>query len=96
MADDELAFLNLILLVGTMTRQRLDLIGQSPADQRNEHLHKARESIDMLTSLRKRTGGRLSPEETRVMETLLSDLQTRYVKALANRPGPTPHRPGNA
>ena len=85
MADDHLAFLNLILLVATMTTQRLDMAGAAPADQRNEMLHKARENIDMLASLKKRTTGRLTEDEARIMETLLADLQTRYVKALVQR-----------
>lgn len=85
MADDALAFMNLLLLLGTMTTRRLESIAVSPSDQRNELLHKAREAIDMLASLKKRTAGRLTDEESRIMETLLKDLQTRYVKALASR-----------
>jgi hypothetical protein len=87
MAEDDLAFLNLVLLIGTMASQRLDMIAQSPADERNEFLHKARENLDMLTSLKKRTQGRLSPEETKVVDTMLQNLQARYVKALARAPG---------
>jgi hypothetical protein len=87
MADDELAFLNLILLLGTMTNTRLDTSAKAPDDARNEILHKARETIDMLASLKKRTQGRLTVEEDRVMATMLSDLQTKYVKALARRSG---------
>jgi hypothetical protein len=85
MAEDGLAFMNLILLLGTMTTRRLDEIPTAPADKRNTLLHTAREYIDMLASLKKRTGGRLTDDETRIMETLLRDLQTRYVKALAAR-----------
>jgi hypothetical protein len=85
MAEDALAFMNLMLLLGTMTTRRLDEIAASPADRRNALLHTAREYIDMLASLKKRTGGRLTDDETRIMDTLLKDLQTRYVKALASR-----------
>lgn len=97
MAEDGLAFLNLLVLLGAMTTRRLEEVAVSPADRRNELLHKSRETIDMLASLKKRTSGRLTDEEARVMDTLLTDLQTRYVKTLASRPaGPAPHRPPQA
>lgn len=85
MADDDLAFLNLVLLVGTMATQRLDALPTAGPDERNTMLHKTRETIDMLAALKKRTLGRLSPDEERILGTLLTDLQTRYVKALARR-----------
>jgi hypothetical protein len=86
MADDDLAFLNLILLLGAMASRRLDGVARAGADERNERLHATRGTIDMLTSLKKRTAGRLSPEEDRVIDSVLRDLQSRYVRALASPP----------
>ena len=86
MADDDLAFLNLVLLLGNVATQRLDLAAAGGGADRNARLQRARDTLDMLTSLRKRTTGRLAPEEERVMETLLKDLQARYVRALVARP----------
>lgn len=88
-----MAFLNLILLLATMAAQRLDALGQSPVDSRTELLGKARETINMLTGLKKRTQGRLTVEEGKVIDTLLRDLQQRYVKALGLRPGGAPATP---
>lgn len=85
MAEDALAFMNLMLLLGTMTTRRLEQAAKAPAEQRNELLFKSREYIDMLASLKKRTTGRLTDDEARIMDTLLKDLQTRYVKTLATR-----------
>lgn len=85
MADDDLAFLNLVLLVGTMATQRLDALTSGDPEERNAKLHKTRETIDMLAALKKRTLGRLTPDEERILGTLLTDLQTKYVKALARR-----------
>ena len=98
MADDDLAFLNLVLLIGTMASQRLESADDGTPDLRNEHLHRCRENIDMLVALKKRTNGRLAPEEEKVLDTLLRDLQSRYVKALV-RSGPSalvppPQKPG--
>jgi hypothetical protein len=84
MAEDGLAFMNLMILLGSMSTRRLEEIARAP-DRRNELLYKSREYIDMLAGLKKRTSGRLTDEEARVMDTLLKDLQTRYVKALASR-----------
>ena len=100
MADDDLAFLNLVLLIGTMASQRLDSAADGGPESRNEHLHRCRENIDMLVALKKRTTGRLAPEEEKVLETLLRDLQSRYVKALISSGpsagAPPPAKPGGA
>ena len=92
MADDDLAFMNLVLLVGTMASQRLESAGDGTPERRNEHLHRCRENLDMLVALKKRTTGRLAPEEEKVLETLLRDLQGRYVRALV-RSGPSAMEP---
>ncbi len=96
MADDDLAFLNLVLLLGTMATQRLDAVGRAGDTDRNASLQRARDTLDMLTSLRKRTQGRLTVEEERVVDTLLKDLQARYVRALTRRPGPPAGPPSAA
>ena len=100
MADDDIAFLNLVLLIGTMASQRLDSASEGTPERRNEHLHRCRENIDMLVALKKRTSGRLAPEEDKVLGTLLRDLQSRYVRALVGA-GPSvmespPAKPGGA
>ena len=92
MPDDDLAFLNLVLLLGTMASRRLDGTARADADERNTRLHATRDTIDMLTSLKKRTTGRLNPEEERVIDSVLKDLQSRYIRALATQP-PSPRNP---
>ena len=86
MADDELAFLNLVLTLGTLAKSRLDAAARG-GDGRNEALKRARDSIDMLAALRKRTVGRLTPEEDKVTDALMRDLQSTYVRTLARAPG---------
>ncbi len=85
LAEDDMAFLNLILLLGTMASQRLDSLAECSPEMREKLLPKARENINMLTSLKKRTQGRLTTEEGKVIETLLNSLQIRYVRALGLR-----------
>ncbi len=86
MADDELAFLNLVLTLGTLAKSRLDAAARG-GDGRNESLKRARDSIDMLGALRKRTVGRLTVEEDKVVDALMRDLQAAYVRTLARAPG---------
>jgi len=41
----------------------------------------AHETLDLLTMLREKTRGNLTPEEERVFANMLADLQMRYVEA---------------
>lgn len=86
MAEDDLAFLNLVLMLGTMASQRLDA-AVAPGANREEEIPRARESINMLAAVKKRSTGRLTVHEQKVIDTLMRDLQTRYVKALALKAG---------
>lgn len=86
MAEDDLAFLNLVLLVGALVTKKLEAAEKAGERERNERLHRARETIDMVTALKARTTGRLKPEEEKVLDTMLAEFQTRYVRATANRP----------
>ena len=89
MADepqDDLAFLNLILILGTMAAQRLDAVAAGGPEQQAETLPRARESITMLSQLKVRTKDRLGPQETIVLNSVLRDLQGRYVKAIGMEP----------
>ncbi len=86
MADDELAFLNLVLTLGTLAKSRLDAASRG-GEGRNESLKRARDSIDMLAALRKRTTGRLTVEEDKIVDALMRDLQAAYVRTLARTSG---------
>jgi len=86
MADDDMAFLNLVLLLGALVTKKLEAAEKAGERERNELLHRAREGIDMVAALKTRTTGRLKPEEAKVLETMLGEFQSRYVRATANRP----------
>jgi hypothetical protein len=82
MEEDDLSFLNLILMIGTVASQRIDSLHSAPPGQRVDLVPRARETINMLIGLKKRTAGRLNEQEERVLETMLKELQARYVKGL--------------
>jgi len=65
-------------------------LGESPdplTGQVQTNLAQASEAIDILTLLREKTEGNRSPEETRLLEQLIYDLQLRFVRATAPRSG---------
>ena len=45
------------------------------------NLELARESLDLLSMLREKTRGNLTPEEEQLFNTLLTDLRLRFVEA---------------
>jgi hypothetical protein len=59
-------------------------LGQAPdpiTGERQMDLAQAADAIDLLLLLRQKTEGHRSPEESRILEELLYDLQLRYVHA---------------
>lgn len=71
------------LLLGLASTALIHL-GQSPHPETGE-LHQdlalARQSMDLLTLLREKTRGNLTPEEEKFFENLLADLRLRFVEA---------------
>jgi hypothetical protein len=65
-------------------------LGESPdplSGQVEKNLAQASQAIDILTLLREKTEGNRSPEETRLLEQLIYDLQLRFVRATGPRSG---------
>lgn len=59
-------------------------LGEAPdplSGQRQVDLAQAADAIDLLILLREKTEGNRSPEESRILEEVLYDLQLRYVHA---------------
>lgn len=82
MAGEDLSFVNLILMIGTMASNQLGQLTAARPLPRERVLPKARETINMLVGLKKRTEGRLSPQEQRILDAMIADLQGRYARAL--------------
>ncbi len=77
---EDLDFINLVTLVASTAAAEL---GEKKAGHAGGAINvpRARQLINMLTGLRSKTEGRLSEAEAKVLEALLADLQSRYVKA---------------
>lgn len=77
---EELDFLNLVLMLGNTASIELgDKNPKGGAKQFN--LPRARQFINMLTVIEKKTSGRRSAQEEEVLKKLMLDLQDKYVKA---------------
>jgi hypothetical protein len=78
---DELDFLNLILMVGNTASVELGAKKPKSGTEPPQNLPRARQFINMLVVLEKKTEGRRSQQENEVLKKLLLDLQEKYVKA---------------
>jgi len=77
---EDLDFINLVTLVASTAAAELgDRKAGKPDAKLN--LPRARQFINMLKILQTKTEGRTNVMETKVLGAVLSDLQSRYVKA---------------
>ena len=70
------------ILASSLATQALMGLGdlENPFTKKQEvHIDEAKFHIDMLEVLEQKTKGNLSPEEARMLESLLFDLRMRYV-----------------
>src|SRR5262249_50927520 len=79
MAPGDAAFLNLVVSIYQSGCIHLGLAaeGEQPVAEALD-FEAARGTIEMLLALREKTKGNLSPDEQRIVETLLAELQMAY------------------
>jgi hypothetical protein len=78
----EITFANLIFSFSTSVLIQLGEI-QDPVTQKSDkNLPLAKQTIDLIGMLKEKTKGNLTPEEEKLIETVLYDLRMRYVKAV--------------
>ena len=78
----EITFTNLIFSFSTSVLIQMGEI-QDPVTQKSDkNLPLAKQTIDLIGMLKEKTKGNLTPEEEKLIETVLYDLRMRYVKAV--------------
>ena len=92
--DDPQEFLMVVEFIASFAAEAL---GMSPhpeaAGQAHVNLPLARQCIDMLATLERKTQGNLGAEEKRFLDLILSQLRMHYVQLTQQRPaGPAPPR----
>jgi Domain of unknown function (DUF1844) len=79
---DERSLVGLFMMLGS---EALIALGEEPdpvTGQKHRELTHTSNVIDVLSLLRDKTEGHRSAEETQTLDTLIYDLQLRYVKAV--------------
>jgi ABC-type lipoprotein export system ATPase subunit len=79
-AQPEVNFSSFILSLGSSALFHFGEIPDPVSGAQQRNLDLARQTIDILVVLRDKTTGNLSEEESRLLESLLHDLQMRYVQ----------------
>ncbi len=77
---EDLDFVNLVLMLGTTANMELGEKGPK-GGQKERDLPRARQLINMLMSVMRKTEGRRTDQEDQVLRRVTRDLQEKYVKA---------------
>jgi hypothetical protein len=79
MADTNQHFLELVYILHASAMQAMGKLKNPLTDKVERNLEQARQSIDLLTMLRDKTTGNLSPQESSVLSGMISELQMNFV-----------------
>lgn len=77
----EINFINFIFSLSTSALIQLGEIQDPLTQQQAKNLPLAKQTIDLIGILKEKTKGNLTPDEERLIETVLYDLRMRYLKA---------------
>ena len=77
---DELDFLNMVLILGNTATIEMGDKAPKGGKKQPVNLPRARQFINMLSVLEKKTHGRRSHQEDQVLAATLDDLQKQYVR----------------
>jgi hypothetical protein len=78
----EITFRDLIFSFSTSVLIQLGEIQDPVAQKLDRNLPLAKQTIDLIGMLGEKTKGNLTPDEEKLIETVLYDLKMRYVKAV--------------
>ena len=71
----------LVLSIGSSAAMALGLAPNPMTNKLEKDLHLARFNIDLLRMLRDKTRGNLTPDEQKFIESIVTDLQMKFVTA---------------
>ena len=77
----EISFINFLFSLSTSALIQLGEIEDPISQKMVKDLPLAKQTIDLIGMLEKKTKGNLTPDEEKLMENILYDLRIRYVKA---------------
>ncbi|MGD0565988.1 MAG: DUF1844 domain-containing protein [Candidatus Goldiibacteriota bacterium] len=86
--EDNIDLINLVLMLNQNALISLGEASRFSGGKKSLNLPHARQTINMLKSIKDKTKNNLNPGETKLVFRLLGDLQAKYVKAAGlDRPG---------
>ncbi len=77
----EINFINFLFSISTSALIQMGEIEDPISQQTVKNLPLAKQTIDLIGMLKEKTKGNLTPDEAKLIENILFDLQMRYVKA---------------
>ena len=84
-ARDPASFVSFIMSIASNAASALGMMEHPVTHQREVDVELGKHWIDVMGMLEKKTSGNLTPQEKRMLESLLADLRMQYV-SLANSP----------
>ncbi|MGD1020288.1 MAG: DUF1844 domain-containing protein [Verrucomicrobiia bacterium] len=94
--EDTLRFLDMVGLFGTQAMIALGKLANPATGKADKNMPAARLFIDTLEMLEHKTRGNLNSDETKVLQSTLTDLRLMFVeesKAPPTTPAPSPQEP---
>lgn len=79
MADSGHHFLELVYILHASAMQAMGKLKNPLTDKVERNLEQAKQSIDMLIMLREKTSGNLTPQESSILNAMISELQLNFV-----------------
>lgn len=73
-------FSNFVMGLASAALIELGVVEDPQSHKKRKNIELARQHIDMLEMLKQKTQGNLSPEESKLMESVLTDLKIQFVK----------------
>lgn len=87
--QNEALFVSLLYMFQVAAMRQLGKIADPASGKVERDLEQAKASIDMLIMLREKTKSNLSKEESRMLDSIIQNLQLNYIDEL-DRPTPSP------
>ena len=81
----EVNFSSLIFSLSSSALLHIGEIADPQTGEKREDLPMAKHSIDIISMLKEKTKGNLDGEEQKFIDSILTDLRLRYVKAVHNK-----------
>ncbi len=89
-SDKDKYFLSLVMMLATAAWQQLGKIPNPVSGKAEKDLKSAQITIDILSMLKEKTKGNVTPEEDKALSNVISDLQLNFADEIKKVEPPKP------